>query len=264
MNITTVALASRRHHSIASVLAHSVPRSTLPGASSRMSSSAATRTSGLVFVTAALLVTGCAGWANRLDPKKAALERERYGATADQRIADLRADAEKAKKEGSQASQDFAQRLATLMPEEHDPRVRGAVLDVASGFDAPSAIAICKGALEDPDERVRTKACEVWGQRGGPEAVALLAARYDADTSIDVRLKAIKELGKLADETAVPALARALESEDPAVQYRAVAALKEISGRDLGDDVNLWRAWAADPKAPGTEWTIAEGVRSVF
>ncbi len=216
------------------------------------------------MVTVAFMATGCAGWANRLDPKKVALERERYGATADQRIADLRSDAEKAKNEGSQAAQDFAQRLATLMPEEHDPRVRGAVLDIAAGFDAPAAIAICKGALDDPDEMVRNKACEVWGRRGGPEAVALLAARYDSDSAIDVRLKALRELGKLKDKAAIPTLARALESDDPAVQYRAVAALKEVSGRDLGDDVNLWRAWAADPKSPGTEWTIAEGFRSVF
>jgi HEAT repeat protein len=94
--------------------------------------------------------------------------------------------------------------------------------------------------------------------------VSLLAARFDSDASIDVRLKALKELGKLRDESAVPVLARALENADPAVQYRAVASLKEVSGRDLGDDVNLWRTWAADPKAPGTEWTIAEGFRRLY
>jgi hypothetical protein len=48
------------------------------------------------------------------------------------------------------------------------------------------------------------------------------------------------------------------------VQYRAVGALKDVSGRDLGDDVNAWRAWAADPNAKGTEWSIAEGFRQVF
>jgi hypothetical protein len=39
-------------------------------------------------------------------------------------------------------------------------------------------------------------------------------------------------------------LARALEDADPAVQYRAVASLKKVSGRDLGNDVNAWREWA--------------------
>jgi HEAT repeat protein len=107
-------------------------------------------------------------------------------------------------------------------------------------------------------------ACEAWRTRGGPEAVALLAARSEADQEIDVRLKALRELGDLGDEGAVPALARALEDPDPAVQFRAVGALKQVSGRDLGDDVNAWRAWAADPNAEGTEWTIAEGFRRVF
>jgi HEAT repeat protein len=213
---------------------------------------------------AGLLGTGCAGWANRLDPKRVALERERYGATADQRIADLKADADRAKKEGGQALQSFSERLTKAMLEEHDPRVRGAILGVAAELDTPGAVAVCKGALEDPDERVRARACEVQAERGGPEAVALLAARFESDASIDVRLKALKELGKLRDESAIPVLARALENDDPAVQYRAVASLKAVSGRDLGDDVNIWRTWAADPKAPGTEWTIAEGFRSLY
>lgn len=226
--------------------------------------SAATRTFGLATVLAAMLAAGCAGWAQRFDAKKIALDRERYGATADQRIKDLAADAAKAKHEGGAAPEEFTRRLTAALLEEHDPRVRVAILDVAAGFDTPGAVAICKGALDDPDERVRTKACEVWGQRGGPEAVALLAARFDADTDIDVRLKALRELGRLGDEAAIPALARALENPDPAVQYRAVAALKQVSGRDLGDDVNLWRTWAADPKAEGTEWTIAEGFRRLF
>ena len=53
-----------------------------------MCSPVATRTSWFVIVAVAFTFTGCAGWAYRLDPKKAALERERYGATADQRIGD--------------------------------------------------------------------------------------------------------------------------------------------------------------------------------
>ena len=79
-----------------------------------------------------------------------------------------------------------------------------------------------------------------------------------------MRLKALRELGALGDAAAVPALARALEDPDPAVQYRAVGALKAVSGRDLGDDVNAWRSWAADPNGKGTEWSIAEGFRRLF
>jgi HEAT repeat protein len=94
--------------------------------------------------------------------------------------------------------------------------------------------------------------------------VQLLATRYQTDAELDVRLRALRELGQLKDKAAIPVLARALEDSDPAVQYRAVAALKQVSGRDLGDDVNKWREWAADPEGSGAEWSIAEAFRKFF
>lgn len=219
-----------------------------------------------ICVLLALVATasGCAGWRNRLDPKKAAAERERYGATADQRITELQEEAARAKQGEGAGQVAFTQALAGKVLVEHDPRVRAAMLGIAAEFDTPAAVAVCRGALEDPEARVRMAACEAWRERGGPEAVSLLAARIDADPDIDVRLKALKEIGALGDAAAVPALARALEDPDPAVQFRAVGALKDVSGRDLGDDVNAWRAWAADPNAKGTEWSIAEGFRQLF
>ena len=224
--------------------------------------SAAIRTSACVAIAAAAV--GCANWRAKLDPAKVAAEREKYGATADQRIEELAAAAARANR-GSPAEQaDYTHGLSKQLLAEHDPRVRAAMLAVAADFDTPAAVAICRGALEDPEPRVRMAACEAWRKRGGPEAVSLLGARVSADADIDVRLKAVRELGALEDKAAVPALARALEDPDPAIQFRAVTSLKQVSGRDLGDDVNAWRAWAADPNAEGTEWSIAEEFRKLF
>lgn len=227
-----------------------------------MNPSVAIRIFALLFLAATSV--GCAGWRARLDPKQVAAEREKYGATADQRIDDLQAEAARAKKATGAEQITFTEALVAKLLTEHDPRVRAAMLGIAAGFDTPSAVAICRGALEDPEPRVRMAACEAWRQRGGPEAVTLLATRASGDNDIDVRLRALRELGALGDAAAVPALARALEDPDPAVQYRAVSALKNVSGRDLGDDVNAWRAWASDPNAKGTEWSIAEGFRQLF
>jgi HEAT repeat protein len=227
-----------------------------------MNPSAAIRICALLVLAATSV--GCAGWRNRLEPEKVAAERAKYGATADQRISDLEAEAARAKQGAGSEQIAFTEALVAKLLAEHDPRVRAAMQGIAAGFDTPAAVAICRGALEDPEPRVRMAACEAWRKRGGPEAVSLLAARAGGDAEIDVRLKALRELGALGDAAAVPALARALEDPDPAVQYRAVTALKEVSGRDLGDDVNAWRAWAADPNAKGNEWTIAEGFRQLF
>ncbi len=215
-------------------------------------------------VLACLLCCGCAAWTPFTDPKRVAQDRELYGPTADQRITELAAEAKAAQAAGPAGQTEFTQRLVTEILGEHDARVRCRILTTAAEFDTPAAVAICKGAIQDPDEDVRMEACRVWAERGGPEALALLTARATTDAELDVRLQALRMLGELDDDRAIPVLAKALEDPDPAVQYRAVAALKEVSGRDLGDDVNRWREWAADPEGSAAEWSIAEGFRRLF
>ncbi|MEI6241518.1 MAG: HEAT repeat domain-containing protein [Planctomycetia bacterium] len=206
---------------------------------------------------------GCSGWLPWTASDKATKNAELYGPTANQRIKKLEADAKQAKADGSSHSVDFTRQLAEQLLTEHDARVRCEIVAIAGEFDTASSLAICKGALQDPDERVRTRACEVWRKRGGAEAVQLLANRYRADRELDVRLRAIRMLGEMEDTGAIPVLAEALEDPDPAVQYRAVAALKQVSGRDLGNDVNAWREWAANP-GDAEPWSIAEAWRKLF
>lgn len=213
-------------------------------------------------------IVGCASlppaWMPFTDQKKIAREQAAYGATADQRMNSLAAEAKAAEAGTPEQQAEFTRGLADRVLAEHDPRVRARMVETAATFDTPFAAAICRGCLEDPEPRVRMTACGAWGERGGPDAVKLLAARYHADQDLDVRLRALRELGNLKDGAAIPVLARALEDPDPAVQYRAVAALKKVSGRDLGDDVNKWRAWAADPGEAAEPWSIAEAFRSLF
>jgi HEAT repeat protein len=220
----------------------------------------------LVAITVATLlpaVVGCSGWLPWTASDKSKKNAELYGPTANQRIEQLEAEAKQAKAGGSSQSVDFTRKLAEQVLAEHDARVRCEIVAIAGDFDTASAVAICKGSLQDPDERVRTRACEVWRKRGGPEAVQLLANRYRADRELDVRLRAIRMLGEMENEGAIPVLAEALEDPDPAVQYRAVAALKQVSGRDLGNDVNAWREWAANP-GDVEPWSIAEAWRKLF
>ncbi len=206
---------------------------------------------------------GCAGWMPWTSKEQSLKNAELYGPTANQRIKRLQEDAKQARAGDNARQVEFTRTLAETMLDEHDARVRCEIVAVAGGFDTASASAICRGALQDPDDRVRLRACDVWRSRGGTEAVQLLANRYRADRDLDVRLRAVKMLGELKDQQAIPVLAEALENPDPAVQYRAVAALKDVSGRDLGNDVNAWREWAADPSR-AESWSIAEAFRKLF
>ena len=229
-----------------------------------MNLSSRTTLAWFAMAVSCLPLSGCRTWKKLTTSEKTLAEERKYGPTADQRIEELAADATKAKA-GSHADQvEFTRKLAEEILQEHDARVRCVILDTVAEFDTPGAKAICTGALEDPDERVRMAACTAWRKRGGPEAVEHLATRYRTDREIDVRLRALRELGELGDKEAVPVLAKALEDSDPAVQYRAVGALKKVSGRDLGDDVNKWREWAADPAGSSAEWSIAEEFRKLF
>ena len=197
------------------------------------------------------------------DTSRAERIEEKYGQTANQRVEAVKKQAAAARQEGGSQEEAFTAELVRTMLAEHDPRVRAEILEVAATFETPSALSICRGALEDPDAKVRMAACDAWAARGGDEAVQLLSHRYQTDTDIDVRLEAVRMLGVVKDEAAIPALARALEDPDPAVQYRAVASLKKVSGRDLGDDVNRWRAWVTDP-ASEPDWSVAETFRKIF
>ena len=220
---------------------------------------------GVVFVLlASLMLTGCASWSPWGRREKSVRDQEKYGFTADTRIKKLAERSKTVKSESTQNQQEFTQDLVRMMLEEHDPRVRSKILETAAEYDTAAATAICAGAMQDPNEMVRIRACNVWAKRGGAEAVQLLATRFQTDADLDVRLRALKMLGELKDKQAIPVLARALEDGDPAVQYRAVASLKQVSGRDLGNDVNTWREWAADPDANKVQWSIAEGFRRLF
>lgn len=219
----------------------------------------------VLCVLAVAATAGCAGWAPWKDPKEAARLAERYGATAKQRIAELEKKAKAAKAGDADRQTAFTLELSQSILAEHDPRVRSTIVSLAGQFKTPAAEAICEGALQDPDARVRMAACDAWKQRGGERSVELIAGICRNEPDIDVKLRAIRTLGGLKKPEAIPVLAESLESPDPAVQYRAVAALKEISGRDLGNDVNAWREWvAADPAERDKSWSIAETFRKIF
>ena len=217
-----------------------------------------------MIALASFWLSGCAGWAPWKDTAQIAQNQEKYGPTADQRIKMLKEQAKVCKADGGERQGVFTQDLIRKMLAEHDPRVRCALLETAADFNDSAALAICRGSLDDPDQRVRVEACRAWRKRGGEEAVTLLAARYQADTELDVRLESLRMLGELKDKSAIPVLAKALEDSDPAVQYRAVGSLKKVSGQNLGDDVNKWREWAADPNAKTPAWSIAETFRQIF
>src|SRR5207244_3209345 len=98
--------------------------------------------------------------------------------------------------------------------------------------------------LKDPERDVRVACCEAWSKRPGAESTRILAEALSTDTDHDVRIAAVKGLSGSGEKEAVKALAVALEDPDPAMQYCAVASMRDVTGQDLGNDVNAWRELA--------------------
>lgn len=196
-------------------------------------------------------------------PDRTAPQTEALGA-ATRRITALAADATAAAAASPARQAEFTQRLADQLLTEHDPLVRARIVEAAAPFGTPAAAAICAGAVADPDPQVRAAACDAWARRGGPDAVRLLAARFDDDADLTVRLRALHALGSIRDEAAIAVLARALDDSDPAVQLRAMGSLRQFTGRDLGNDPTTWKAWAANPRRSSSPWSLSRELLPSF
>jgi hypothetical protein len=180
-------------------------------------------------------------------------------------IAELTTGFEAARAGGATSQAEFTRRLVPLMLTEPDPAFRAWIVELAVAFDTPDSKAICSGALEDPDPRVRLVACTACARRIGSPAVPLLASRVRDDADLGVRLRALRALGDVEADAALVAVAAALEDSDPAIRARAVHVLRQRSGRDFGTDVAAWQAWAADPRTQSASaWPLPEFLKRFF
>ena len=221
-----------------------------------------------VVILAAAITTGCAQnkiSSKSLNPFAAQKKKgEAIGIRTSAKTIEEMKELEKVAKKASPAAQEkVASELAMRIQVEQDPLVRIHMVTTLGAYPVPRSADVLKAALNDSDADVRVACCKAWGRRGGPEAVQELQRVVASDTNVDVRLAAARALGQTKDKSAIPALGEALADNDPAMQYRAVEALKEVSGRDLGNDVAAWREFAKSGKEPAPP-TIAERFRGMF
>ena len=173
-----------------------------------------------------------------------------------------------AAKGGPTEKQKVADDLARSIQTEQDPLVRKQIIRTLATIPNETASAVLFTAIKDPAPEIREEVCLDWGTRAKAAATArkgapappgsiedtaarLRAETLSGDTNVDVRLAAARALGNIQkDPRAVGALALALRDSDPAIQYCAVASLKETSGKDFGGDVSKWTAWAASVVPP--------------
>lgn len=187
-------------------------------------------------------------------------EDSRYqGPTPKQRMDKLRELSGKLPKLPAVEQQSHAAELAQAYRDEADPLIRSEIVRTIAGCGSPTAGETLKAALNDLERDVRLAACDAWSKHGGPQAVVQLSEAMRKDADVDVRLAAARALGKIEGPEATAALGAALEDPDPAMQYRAVQSLRELTGKDFGDDVNAWREFVRGGKPQ--EISVAERLK---
>jgi HEAT repeat protein len=137
----------------------------------------------------------------------------------------------------------LAEKMNIAFKNEADPLLRREYVRVSAACAAPAAGETLTAALADPEIDVREAACDAWAKHGGPQAIPKLADTMKHDSDLNVRLAAVRALAKIGGSDAITAVAPALEDEKPAMQYRAVQALREMTGKDFGDNAVAWREY---------------------
>jgi HEAT repeat protein len=184
--------------------------------------------------------------------------------TPEDRAKELAELAKTAPKKTPEEQQRISQELAHEIRQENDPMMRRHLLRTLEAYPTPLAMAVLLAGAKDSDTEVRRVACECLGKRGGPEAVQELTRVANSDSEFDVRIAAIRGLGQSHDKGTLVTLAEAMVDPNPAMQFRAKESLKEVSGRDFGDDVEAWREYAKNDHSHDDQPSLAERILGIF
>ena len=150
---------------------------------------------------------------------------------------------------GPEMKQQVVEYLSQTIRKEPDPLVRSEIIRTLGYYPLPGSTPVLKAALNDPDTDVRLAACEAWGKRGDSDAAELLAEVVQQDRNKEVRFAAARGLSHTRDPRAIQALGLLLDEDDIALQYRAVMALKEVTGQDLGNNAQKWSEFVKSGQA---------------
>ncbi len=197
---------------------------------------------------AAIMLSGCAempAWVPFQPPRTDDLPGVVTPGQKNAQLRKLRMDAEEV---GPEMKSKTVAYLSDWVWREKDSQIRGEIIRTVGEYNIPEASNFLKAALSDLDPDVRIAACHAWGKRNDPNASKYLAETLRSDRDKDVRFAAIRALGNTHDQQAIQALSEMLAEKDPAMQYYAVNSLRNVTGQDLGNDVDKWQQYAKDGK----------------
>jgi hypothetical protein len=183
--------------------------------------------------------------------------------------------------------------VAQLMVEYRtspDPNMRREAVDALAKIPHPKRDQYMKEILKDDDPFVRLSALEGIGNTfsgSNAELTSIFIEHSKQDSDKDVRLASVRILGSscsvekkkekkknssepLSPElrnTIIFALGEALYDKVPAIRYESMQSLRQVTGKDYGNDINRWTQYVQYTKGANSEQpkerTFAEKLPSI-
>jgi len=189
---------------------------------------------------------------------------EAIGVTDHQRRKELTVLAKTAKQLPSDKQQFWMPHLQEIMQNDASAEMRRLAVQAAGAMEIGEAKGVIERGLDDESVKVRMEACRALGRRTGIEAARSLVAVVGTETNVDVKHAALDALANHQDPIAVETLKVALSDRDPATRNLAVESLRDATGKDYGDDPQVWIAALNGEEVQKQPTRFAERLRELF
>jgi hypothetical protein len=154
--------------------------------------------------------------------------------------------------------------LRGIMDHDSSPEMRRLAVIAAGNTQLSGSSELIGRGLKDDSLKVRLAACHVLGERGDEASARVLAETAGSTSDADVRNAALAALGQHSGKIAVDALKLALDTRDPATRDLAIASLRGATGKDYGDDPEVWIAALDGKDVPEKQTQIADRLRELW
>lgn len=158
----------------------------------------------------------------------------------------------------------WSTQLAQIVEHDSSAEMRRLAVQAAGKLSDESGVKLIERGLEDESIKVRMEACKSLAGRGDEDSARRLAAVYGSETSVDVQQAALAALGKHQHPAALDTLKTALADRNPATRHLAVQSLRSVTGKDYGDDPQVWIAALEGGTPLESETRVADRVRELF
>jgi hypothetical protein len=189
-----------------------------------------------------LLLAGCAS----NDPFLRMFKRS----TVAQHVKDLKSDDPEVRRKSVVALGESRERdprivkiLCAVLEEDKEALVRAAAAEALGKVGDPSVIPSLVKALGDERYMVRWDAVKALGNLKAESAIPNIERMAKADRHSDVRQAAVNALGKIGGKEAIGPLIDIVGDKDESIAYSASQNLARLTGQSFGIHQNKWGKW---------------------